>query len=175
MAGLNRDAWLEQIMDEYGESLTKLAYNYVKDWKLAEDVVQDVFLICYKQYENKDAILTFKAWIYRMTINKCKDILKSSSFRKVIIYSNLLDRFTSKDKQPDTILMKRSEEEFLSICVLSLPVKYREVIILHYYDELSIEQMSEILKLNKNTIKTRLSRAREKLKKRMERSDDNGK
>jgi RNA polymerase sigma factor (sigma-70 family) len=65
--------------------------------------------------------------------------------------------------------MKSGEEEFLSTCVLELSIKYREVITLYYYEELSIEEISEILKINRNTIKTRLIRARMKLKALLER------
>jgi RNA polymerase sigma-70 factor (ECF subfamily) len=165
----DKDAWLENIMEEFGERLTKLAYNYIKDWKLAEDVVQDVFITCYKQYESIDKITSFKSWIFRITINKSKDVLKSSSIRKVIINSNLFNLFTSKELSPEMVMIKRGEEELLSMCVLSLPVKYREVIILYYYEELPIEEISEILKINRNTIKTRLVRGRDKLKNMVER------
>lgn len=46
----NNDVWFERIMDEYGDILTKLSYNYTKDWNLAEDIVQDVFITCYKKH-----------------------------------------------------------------------------------------------------------------------------
>ncbi|MCA1063695.1 sigma-70 family RNA polymerase sigma factor [Rossellomorea sp. AcN35-11] len=165
----DRDAWLELIMDEYGERLTKLVYNYVKDWSLAEDIVQDVFITCYKHYEKTNEIISFKAWIYRLAINKSKDVLKSSAFRNVVMNASLFAFFTSKDLVPEKDVVKRSEEEFLSRCVLSLPVKYREVITLYYYEECSIEEMKGMLGLNPNTIKTRLNRGRNKLKNMMER------
>jgi RNA polymerase sigma factor (sigma-70 family) len=165
----NIDAWFEKVMDEYGDRLTKLSYNYTKDWNLAEDIVQDVFITCYKEYENIDKIVSFKAWIFRVTINKCKDLLKSSIFKKVITNSNLLTLTKSTELSLEMSILKSSEEEFLSTCVLALPIKYREVITLYYYEELSIEELSEILKLNRNTIKTRLNRARMKLKALMER------
>jgi RNA polymerase sigma factor (sigma-70 family) len=170
----DRNAWLETIMDEYGERLTKLAYNYVKDWKQAEDIVQDVFITCYKNHEKIDEIKSFKAWIYRLVINKSKDVLKSSSFKKVMINSSLYSLFTSRDLLPEMSLLKRSEEEFLSRCVLSLPVKYREVITLYYYEECTIEEIKGILGLNQNTIKTRLNRGRANLKNMMERWGDDG-
>lgn len=171
---IDRDAWLEIIMNEYGERLTKLAYNYVKDWKLAEDIVQDVFIACYKNYDKMDDVTFFKSWIYRMAINKSKDVLKSSAFRKVVMNSSLYSLFSSKELTPDKDLVKRSEEEFLSLCVLSLPVKYREVITLYYYEDCSIEEITGILDVNPNTTKTRLSRGRMKLKKMMERWGYNG-
>ncbi len=104
-----------------------------------------------------------------MAINKSKDVLKSSAFRKVVMNSHLFTLFLSKELSPEKDLLKRSEEEFLSLSVLSLPVKYREIIILYYYEECSIEEIKRILGVNPNTIKTRLSRGRVKLKKLMER------
>ncbi|WP_175987455.1 sigma-70 family RNA polymerase sigma factor [Bacillus sp. Marseille-Q1617] len=172
--GENRDVWLEAIMDEYGERITKLAYNYVKDWNVAEDIVQDVFITCYKNYQKIDEIISFKAWIYRLVINQSKDVLKSSAFRKVVLNSSLFTRFAAKDLMPEKSVVKRNEEEFLSKCVLSLPVKYREVVTLYYYEECSIEEISGMVGLNPNTIKTRLSRGRGKLKKMMERRGYDG-
>ncbi|KAB2335904.1 sigma-70 family RNA polymerase sigma factor [Bacillus mesophilum] len=156
-------------MDVYGERLTKLCFNYTKDWNVSEDIVQEVFITCYREYENIDKIDFFKAWIYRITINKCKDLLKSSFFKRVVMSSTLITRIRTIELSPEMSIMKNSEEEFLSTCVLALPIKYREVITLYYYDELSIEEISRILKINNNTVKTRLNRARIKLKVLMER------
>ncbi|UXH44091.1 sigma-70 family RNA polymerase sigma factor [Rossellomorea vietnamensis] len=170
----SRDAWLERIMDEYGERLTKLAYNYVKDWGVAEDIVQDVFITCFRHYEKIDEIISFKAWIYRLVINRSKDVLKSSAFKRVVMNSSLYSIFTSKEPLPDMSLVKRSEEEILSKSVLDLPLKYREVIILYYYEECSIEDIKGLLGLNGNTIKTRLNRGRMKLKSSLERWEHDG-
>jgi RNA polymerase sigma-70 factor (ECF subfamily) len=161
-------------MDEYGERLTKLAYNYLKDWNLAEDVVQDVFITCYKQYESIDKVTYIKSWIYKIAINKCKDTLKSSYMKKVINDSNLFRFFSTDERTPEGTLIHQSDHALLSRSVLSLAVKYREVIILYYYEELTIEEISELLVLNKNTIKTRLNRGRAKLKEILERSETNG-
>jgi RNA polymerase sigma factor (sigma-70 family) len=170
----DRDAWLETIMDEYGERLTKLAYNYVKDWRLAEDIVQDVFIKAFKHYKKIDEIFSFKAWMYRLVINQSKDVLKSSAFKRVVMNSSLFSLFTSNAPLPEGSLMKKSEEEILSRCVLALPVKYREVITLYYYEDCSIDEIKGLLGLNRNTIKTRLNRGRAKLKNMMERWGDDG-
>lgn len=169
-----KEEWLEEIMDEYGECLTKFAYNYLKDWDMAQDVVQDVFIICFKHYEKTIEINSFKAWIYRITINKCKDIIKSSVIKKLIYNIDLFNVLKAKELSPEVNIVRKNEEEYLANCVLSLPVKYREVIILYYYEHFSIGDISKILKLKKNTIKTRLNRARIKLKSEMERGGYNG-
>ena len=55
------DIWLEMIRDEYGDRLTKLSYNYIREWNIAEDVVHDVFITCYREYEQVDKIVSFKS------------------------------------------------------------------------------------------------------------------
>lgn len=83
----------------------------------------------------------------------------------------MLSLFKASEPSPEIRMIKRSEEERLSLSVLDLPVKYREIIILYYYEELPVEKICEILNMNPNTVKTRLNRGREKLKNSMERRD----
>jgi DNA-directed RNA polymerase specialized sigma24 family protein len=66
---IEQDQWLEEIMDEYGDRLTILAFSYLKDWGKAQEVVQDVFVTCYKMYKTSPEIISFKSWIYRVTVN----------------------------------------------------------------------------------------------------------
>ncbi|MFD2442855.1 sigma-70 family RNA polymerase sigma factor [Bacillus sp. CGMCC 1.16607] len=165
---------LEDIMDEYGERLTKLAYTYLQDWGKAQEVVQDVFVICYKHLEEYNTINSYKSWIYRVTINRCKDKLRSSFFQRFIFNSKELKDLNSSELTPEDKVLKSDEEEFLSECVQLLPVKYREAIILFYYEELSIDEMSSLLDLNPNTIKTRLRRSRDLLKKILESGGKSG-
>jgi RNA polymerase sigma factor (sigma-70 family) len=169
------DEWLEMIMNAYGESLTKLAYNYLKDWAMAQDVVQDVFVTCYSQYPKASGIVYFKPWIYRITINRCKDMLKSTFIKRYLFNNNLLKQFSHKEDSPETRLLLNNEKVTLSQTVLLLPVKYREVIILFYYEEISIAEIAELLALNENTVKTRLNRGRSLVKKFLERSELYGK
>ncbi|KGM45689.1 sigma-70 family RNA polymerase sigma factor [Neobacillus niacini] len=167
----NIDDWLDLIMQEYGERLTKLAFNYLKDWGLAQDVVQDVFITCYNQYHKVSKIVYFKPWIFRITINRSKDLLKSTFIKRYIFNNNLLKQFSHKELSPEMKLMLNNEKEKLSQTVLSLPIKYREVIILFYYEEMSIAEIAELLALNENTVKTRLNRGRKLVKNSLERSE----
>ncbi|MEK4921232.1 sigma-70 family RNA polymerase sigma factor [Cytobacillus sp. FSL R5-0569] len=162
------DIWFEKVMDNYGEALTKLAFNYLKDWNLAEDVIQDVLIICYKHFDTLEEIHSLKAWLYRVTINKSKDILKHSNRFRMIFNSSILELKQSIERPPEIQMIQNNERFFLSASVLSLPIKYREVIILYYYDGLSIVEISHILNVNENTLKTRLKRARGKLRVLME-------
>lgn len=171
ITGLNEEQWLEEIMDQYGDQLVKLSYSYLRDWGKAQEVVQDVFFICYKQYHTYPEIKTFKAWIYRVTINRCKDVLKSSWIKRVIVNNSIFEFLSSKEFSPEMVSLKKNAYEQLAISVLSLPVKYREVIHLFYYEDLSVQEISALLKINQNTIKTRLKKGREILGNILDRGD----
>lgn len=169
-----QNVWLEQLMDDYGESLTKLAFSYVKDWGKAQEVVQDVFVTCFDTYEKRDEIQSYKAWIYRITINRSKDSLRTSWFKRVIVQSLLFTYLKSDNLSPENQLIQNEKEGALANVVLSLPIKYREVILFYYYEDLSVKDISDLLKVNENTIKTRLKRARHLLKNELEGCDFNG-
>ena len=156
------DKALKEIMDSYGDSLLRLATAYMKDESLAADIVQQVFIKLYyriDQFKNNSSLYT---WLYRITINECKSQLNSWSFRK-IFFTNELPEEKAKANVENNILENELEDEIYNE-ILKLEVKYRIPIILHYYQELKIKEIAEILDSNENTIKTRLYRARNKLK-----------
>ncbi|HWI47816.1 MAG TPA: sigma-70 family RNA polymerase sigma factor [Rummeliibacillus sp.] len=167
----NSYEWLNYLMDEYGEKLTNLAYGYCKDWGKAEEIVQDVFITCFHQYKSSHKIKSYKAWIYRITINRAKDSLRTAWFKRVSVQNELFAHLTSNTSTPERNLESNETSEQLANAIMQLPLKYREMIILFYYEELSIQEISEIINMNENTVKTRLNRGREKLKPLLERGD----
>lgn len=169
----NQEKWLSNLMDEYGDRLTKLAYSYLRDWGKAQEVVQDVFLTCYQQYDTYEEIHSYKAWIYRITINCCKDVLRSAWARRVVVNNSLFQFLRSKEPSPEAASLQKDGDIQLAEAVMELPIKYREIIHLHYYEELSIQEISQLLKTNGNTVKTRLKRGRGLLGETMERGEWN--
>lgn len=161
--GTAREEWLREVAYTYGDQITKLAYSYLKDWNQAQDVAQDVLLVCFENYENRLAISSYKAWIYRVTINRSKDILKSSFLKKVVLNNSLLKFIHTADHSPEVAALRNEESNQLIKAVFELPVKYREVILLYYYEELDAKEISEIIRINENTVRTRLRRARDRL------------
>jgi RNA polymerase sigma factor (sigma-70 family) len=158
-----KEQWLENLMDEYGDRLTKLAFSYLKDWGKAQEVVQDVFLTCYREYDTAKNITVYKAWVYRITINRCKDVLKSFWLKRVFVTNSLFADTPSKEASPEIVSINNEVQTDLLEGVFRLPVKYREVILLFYYEELSVQEISELLHSNPNTVKTRLKRGRDRL------------
>lgn len=158
---LNRNEKLKWLMRTYGNDVIRVAYIYLKQKQLAEDVAQDVFIKCYEKMDTFRYESSYKTWIMKITVNRCKDVLKSWSFKNLLI----TNYFENKKVVPSN---RDEENQVLSQRLMELPVKLREVIILYYYQEFTIEEISVLLNAKPNTIKTRLHRARLHLKKLLE-------
>lgn len=163
-----KDILLEQIMIDHGNELVRLAFNYVKDKETAKDIVQNTFIKCYKHLDNFRYESSLKTWLYRITINECKDYLKSWHFRMVKAKDFVQEAAKSLSSSTEDKVIKESENLRIKHIIFSLPPIYREVIYLYYYESLLIEEIAEVTELNVNTIKTRLRRAKQKLKTKME-------
>ncbi|QUG40028.1 sigma-70 family RNA polymerase sigma factor [Psychrobacillus sp. INOP01] len=157
----------QQVMKEYTDYLLKLAYLYIKDWSAAEDIVQDVFLTYYQKAEQFEERSSLKTYLAKITINKCKDYLKSWRYRKQVLTNNF---FNPSKKGRDRII-EEDERLELADAVFQLPVKYREVIIYYYFEELSVLEISQLLSIPDNTVKTRLRKARALLKVQLKEND----
>ncbi|PLT31036.1 sigma-70 family RNA polymerase sigma factor [Peribacillus deserti] len=166
---------LDWIMKEYGQSILWLAYSYVKDKSIAEDITQEVFISCYNHLADFRGEASLKTWLYRITGNRCKDVMKSWSFKSKKITQSLFDDHHSLEQTPEEAVLKRIEDRELSLKVLALPIKYREVIYLHYFEDYKIEEISSLLGIKSNTIKTRLHRGRVLIKDMYERGGRSGK
>ncbi len=152
---------IEDLMDEYGNEVYKIAYVYVKDKHMAEDIFQEVFYKVMKSYHQFREDSHIKTWIIRITINTCKDYLRSSWLRRVTL--------TEKYEESTDVIMpsdfiKQEENQVLYDAIYKLPSKYKEVVILYYFKEYSYEEISEVLRIPKGTVQSRLSRAKLKLK-----------
>lgn len=155
---------IEELMIEYGGDLVRLAFSYVKDKETAKDIVQNTFI---KAYENLDSFrheASLKTWLYRITINLCKDYLRSWHYRMVQTKSILENTMKTVLPVTEEIVIQKSESEVIRGFLFTLPQKYREVIYLYYYKSLSLAEIAEVTGLNLNTVKTRLRRGKEKLK-----------
>lgn len=157
---LNKEEVLHEAMNEYGSHLTRLAYSYVKDSSTAEDITQDVFLKCYTKLDSFKGNSSLKTWLNRITVNKCKDHLKSG-WKKYIQFDLPVFKSPKTKETPELKVEKQVEHDRVTKLVLELPVKYREVVVLHYFQDLSTKEISEMLNLKDTSVRTRLRRARQ--------------
>ena len=156
---------LEEMMSDFGTEVLYTAFSYVKDYGIAEDIAQEVFVKAYKKLEEFRGESSLKTWIIRITINQSKDYLKTWYFRKMVLSNKIGDFVTGKVKTPELEVVSQEESDQLGANVLSLPLKYREVIFLYFYEEMTINEIAKVLNQNINTTKTRLYKAKERLSK----------
>lgn len=164
---LSKEKLLESLIEDYGTELKRIAYLYVKDHALAEDIIQEVFISSYHHLDSFRQESSYRTWLMRITVNKSKDALKRWSFRNFISKADIEPEMLNIHT-PESDTVSGIEKKELIQAVLKLPIKLREVIILFYYKDFSVVEISSILQLNENTIKTRLFRAREKLRTKLE-------
>jgi RNA polymerase sigma-70 factor, ECF subfamily len=163
ISGMSNDEAIVFLMKTYGEEIKRLVYTFVKNWQSAEDITQDVFVTLYTKLGTFRGDSAVRSWIYSIAINRSKDFLKSWSYRKLAF----TDKFSNNPKDSalsaEDGVISDSEDQLLYQAVLSLSIKYREIILLHYYKDFSIREICELLSMNESTVKTRLSRARKLL------------
>lgn len=147
--------------DKYSALIYRLAFQYTLNKATAEDITQDVFIKLFvnnKRFANDEHE---KAWIIRVTINHCKNILKSKNNNHL----QLLDT-----EHIDEHFENRSIEKIdIQQSIKDLSQNERTIILLYYYEDLTTKQISKYLKMNENTVKSHLKRAKIKLKNNLER------
>lgn len=140
--------------EEYGEMLYRIAFVFLGNPDDTEDILQEVFMtLLYNSPEFKTKEHE-KAWLIRITQNKCINFLKSSS-RKTLPFDEMQLPTYSENHEEKIDVVKN---------ILSLPPKYKTAVILHYYNDYSVEEIAKTLKIGKSAVKMRLKRAREILK-----------
>lgn len=148
--------------NKYSQELMNISYGYTKNRDDSFDVVQNVF---YKLFNSNKSFKTDndeKYWLIRVTINESLDVLRKRK-KEVLVDENTIDKVSddTKDKTKELKLEK------LSNLVRNLPKNYKSVIILFYYDLLSIKEIKNILNISESAVKKRLERARDILRKGM--------
>lgn len=163
--GGHKMSHLEKEIEVHYVTLLKIAYIYVKNREMAEDIVQDV---CEKAIQKADMFrgeASYKTYLIRMTINRAYDYLRSWKYKQLSLTSTFVQLLHLES--PEKKALQKDENTQLGLQILKLTPKYREVITLYYYEEFSVQEIAQILTLPEGTIKTRLKRGRDQLKKKL--------
>ncbi|MGE5628128.1 MAG: RNA polymerase sigma factor [Solirubrobacterales bacterium] len=152
---LDTNSNITLALETYSDMVRRICFLYFQNSADVDDVFQEVFL---KLLQNKipfESPEHEKAWLIRVTINKCKDILKSFWRKNIDTIENLELPFEDE-----------AENELLKV-VLTLPEKYMEVIYLYYYEGYSVPEMAKMLGKSEGTLYSNLSRARALIKQKL--------
>ncbi|WP_238323088.1 sigma-70 family RNA polymerase sigma factor [Gorillibacterium massiliense] len=159
---LDEEAYWEEKVHVYADMVLRLALTYMKNKTDAQDICQDVFLKLLRQGRRFSDEEHEKAWILRVTINACKDALRSPWRRRVAPLTGM------------ELPIGNSEGREMVEQVLALPSKYRVTVYLHYFENYRTAEIAELLGKNENTIRTWLKRARELLRTKLDGGEGNG-
>ena len=163
---------LQDKIDSYSDMLFKIAYARMGNRADAEDVVQETFYQYFKSSRKFDDEEYEKAWLIRVTLNGCRKVWRSGFNRRRSDISDP-EQISQEQEQEQEIGESSPEEAFLDKerartvleAVWKLPVTYRDVIHLFYYEELSVKEIAMILERKVSTVTSQLTRGREMLKK----------
>lgn len=161
---------LQEKIDRYSDMLFKIAYVRLMNMHDAEDVVQDVFYRYLQRREGFTDEEHEKAWLIKVTLNACRKIWRSAwnrhrSDEEVVINESFPVEESVQGPEDSTIAAEDSR--ILLEIVKSLPAKYRDVIHLFYYEEMSVKEIARVTGRKDSTVTSQLTRARDILRKRL--------
>ncbi len=148
---------INRVIEQYSNMVRRLCMIHLKNYADTEDIFQTVFLkyalssVIFESEEHE------KAWFLRVTINACKDLLKSFFRNRTVPLDELIEQ--PAEMPPDY-------REVLE-AVLALPSKYKDAVYLHYYEGYTAPEISRILGKNVNTVYTLLNRSRQLLREKL--------
>lgn len=157
---------IESWMTQHGTRIMRLAYTYMKDRHAAEDIAQEVFFRAYQHLDSFRGDCQAVTWLSRIAINLCRDRLRASASRPEVMPAEM-PVIAGELGEPEAEMMRRGEREILAHELMALPEVYREVLVLHYYGDHSIEEIAFMTGRPEGTVKTHLHRGRNLLRERI--------
>ena len=163
---MSREQKLSEWIEMYSDAILKTCYLYLSDLQQAEDAMQDTWIKAWKHMDDieRNHIHSEKAWLLRIAINTCKDYRRTAWFRHI-------DRQKSLEDLPVRFTMTEPVDRSMTWIVMDLSDKYKQVVLLYFYQGLTIQETAEALGMSMTTIHRRLQKAEDLLKNALERSE----
>lgn len=166
-----------ELVDLYKDKIYHLAYRMLGNKQEAEDIVQETFLRLYSNLHRYDDTQKFSTWIFRIGTNLCIDRLR----KRKLTYSldaevtdgegnDYYAMMSSDEYTPEKQVIVSETQRHIRKVIDNMPDKYKSIIVLRYLQDLSLQEISDVLGLPITTIKTRLHRGREYLRKKLDAS-----
>lgn len=154
------------LVDRYHAKLDRYARKFVRDSDESKDIVQEVFIKAYENIQSFDATRRFSPWIYRIAHNEFVNAIKKRSRGPVfgmdfdVVFPHLVANESAEERA-----LERDLRRELDACLDELDPKYREPLVLYYYEGLSYKDMADILRIPTSTVGVRLARGKAMLQK----------
>lgn len=152
-----------ELVTRYQSRIFLFTYRLLLDRSEAEDAVQETFLRAFKALPKYRPDGYFSSWIYRIALNECRRRIRS---RKVTVSLEIVDSVSSSP-DPQNAMMTGERNRVVRMAVDALPEHYRVVMMLFYFEEMSVDQISRTINVSVSAVKVRLYRGRERLSRRL--------
>lgn len=170
------EQYFEACILEHGRSLFNYIYSLVRHKELAEDLYQEVLISAYIALPSFEAKAKIKSWLFKIAMNKCRDYWRKEKSAnlfwedKVYMY---VEETNASSPQEESVLRKCNQEEMVET-LQDLPEMYRDPLLLFYYHNQTLIEISDTTKLPLSTVKTRMKRAKDRLRPKVEKLIANG-
>ena len=148
----------EEVVRQFADDITRLCIVWTQNEEAAKDCFQNTFLKLYQVKKSFREVEHIKAWLYKVARNECIDYHRQFWNRNVN-----MGYIPNENQKTDSLKIDNEETEQLLKALRALSLKYREVIVLYYYEEYNTTEIAEILHTSVNTVKSRLRRVTKKL------------
>jgi RNA polymerase sigma-70 factor, ECF subfamily len=156
-------AAFEGIVQRWQGRLVTLAWRFCRDRTMAEDLAQEAFVKAFRSLATFRAESAFSTWLTAIALNTCRSALRGREPMPVLLDA----RAVSSEPDGHAVLQERHRAETLRHAVLKLPPRYRDALVLYYFEERDLTESARVLGVPTGTLKARLHRARELLKRRL--------
>ena len=155
-----------ELIDRYEQKLTRYVMRFIQHKDDVSDIIQVVFIKAYTNLRSFDTTRSFNSWIYRIAHNESVTYLKKKGGEKVsfIDFDTFFPHPFAKEES-DLLALSREDKEVLEVSLSKISPKYREVLVLYYYDELSYQEIADVLHVPTSTVGIRIRRGKEVLQK----------
>lgn len=153
----------DEIIDRYKDAIFRMVYMHIGDFHKAEDITQEIFIKIFKNLSKFRGDSSIFTWIYKITINTISTYAKRSRTMADMLSVDYMEDLPDDDWDEEKLIEGLRNSSVISL-IQRLPDKYKEVLILYYYQDLKVEDICSIINEPQGTIKSKLHRGRNMLK-----------
>jgi len=164
----------EMLLNRYQNGVYNMIYQMIKNREETEDLVQESFIKAFKSLESYNDSYAFSTWLYKIAFNHCIDAIRKKKLKTLPLdrpiqlkEGEIHHEIRDDTYSPEGDFLFSERKKLIQDTINSLPERYRIAIILRHQKDHSYEEISEILKIPLGTVKARIFRAREMLKKKL--------
>ena len=152
-----KDQAFTELVQRHQTSLRRMCYAMIRDEELAKDAVQETFVKAYRALDTWRGDCSEKTWLMKISVNTCRDMLRGAWFRRI-------DSRVALENLPQPTVQLTEDHVELTLAIMKLPQKLREVTLLHYSQDMTMREIAQALGISPSTVSKRLDRAHAKLR-----------